>query len=104
MMQSPFIEAHSEKLGATPRTVTQWLNSTAKRSKSYATQPTSGGPAMPEDDRTPLEPDLEVYVAEGLKKNLLSRSEKKWQLYGKGVKGHDAEAVLDALYGASSNA
>lgn len=49
--------------------------------------------------RTPLEPHLEIYVSEGLKRQELTRDEKKNQLAGIGVKGEDAEKILEALYG-----
>lgn len=49
--------------------------------------------------RTPLEPHLEAYVTEGLKRNQFTRSEKKNHLAGIKVIGEDAEKILDKLYG-----
>lgn len=37
--------------------------------------------------------------APGLQRNVLTPDGKRWQLWGKGVKGHVAEAIITDLYG-----
>lgn len=40
-----------------------------------------------------------TWVSPGLQRNVLTPSAKRWQLWGKGVRGADAETIITELYG-----
>lgn len=40
--------------------------------------------------------------APGLRRNVLTPNGKRWQLWGKGIKGADADKIIDELYGPQS--
>lgn len=41
---------------------------------------------------------LQKYSVSGLRRNALTREGKQWQLWGKGIRGAQAEEILNELY------
>lgn len=41
---------------------------------------------------------LQLYSVPGLHRNVLTREAKQWQLWGKGIRGKQAEEILNELY------